>query len=157
MGDRRLTEWELSYQGWNPADQPLREALTTLGNGYFATRGAAEECQAGGPRYPGTYLGGGYDRAESDIAGKVTENEDLVNWPNWLPLSFRCEDGDWFDLDRVTILDYGQHLRLFQGVLSRRVQFRDRSDREFRLESRRIVHMEDPRLAALEWVLTPLN
>jgi trehalose/maltose hydrolase-like predicted phosphorylase len=36
----------------------LRETLCTLGNGYFATRGAAPDCRADGTHYPGTYLGG---------------------------------------------------------------------------------------------------
>jgi trehalose/maltose hydrolase-like predicted phosphorylase len=157
LAERDFTEWELCYRGWDPAQQPLREALMTLGNGHFATRGAAEEAHAGGPHYPGTYLGGGYDRLDSEIAGKVIQNEDLVNWPNWLPLTFRCEEGDWFALDEVTILDYEQRLNVCQGLLIRRVRFRDRVDREFRLESRRLVHMEDEHLAAIEWVLTPLN
>ena len=155
--ERKLTEWELCYVGWDPEAQPLREALTTLGNGHFATRGAGEEASAGGAHYPGTYLAGGYDRIEGEVAGKIVENEDLVNWPNWLPLTFRCEGGDWFALDAATILAYEQRLHLLDGVLSRRVHFRDRSDREFELESQRIVHMDDEHVAAIEWVLTPLN
>ena len=47
--------------------------------------------------YPGTYLAGGYNRLRTDIAGRVVENEDLVNFPNWLALEFRIADGDWFD------------------------------------------------------------
>lgn len=154
---RSLTEWELCYHRWDAADQPIREALMTLGNGHFATRGAAEEVRAGGSHYPGTYLAGGYSRAKSEIAGEVIENEDLVNWPNWLLLSFRCEAEDWFALDSVSVLDYSQRLSLRDGVLSRHVHFRDRGGREFKLDSRRIVHMEDPHLAAIEWILTPLN
>lgn len=157
MRDRKLASWELRYRGFDPAAQPLREALTTLGNGRFATRGAAEEATAGGPHYPGTYLAGGYDRLKSEIAGRRIENEDLVNWPNWLPLSFRCDDGDWFDLDAVRILDYELHLDLWRGLLTRRIRFRDGSARELSLESRRIVHMEDPHLGAIEWVLTPIG
>ncbi len=155
--ERTLTAWELCYHAWDPAAVPLREALTTLGNGHFATRGAAEEVGHGGPHYPGTYLAGGYDRLESEVAGKIIENEDLVNWPNWLPLTFRCEGGEWFDLERVTILEYEQRLDLLRGVLWRRVRFRDRADHELLLESRRIVHMEDAHVAAVEWTLTPVD
>ena len=43
----------------------LREALCTLGNGYFATRGAAEEADADEIHYPGTYLAGGYKYASA--------------------------------------------------------------------------------------------
>src|SRR3546814_16707474 len=89
--------WKLVYEGFDPAREGLREALCTLGNGYFATRGAAEETEADDVHYPGTYLAGGYNRLQTDIAGRVIENEDLVNLPNWLPLTFRPEDGDWFN------------------------------------------------------------
>jgi trehalose/maltose hydrolase-like predicted phosphorylase len=154
---RRLTAWALAWEGWDPDEQPLREALTTLGNGRFATRGAAEESRASGPHYPGTYLAGGYDRARTRIAGRVVENEDLVNWPNWLPLSFRCGDGPWFALEEVTILDYEQRLDLRAGVLHRRVRFRDEAGRTSVLRSRRIVHMERPEVAAIEWTLEPAD
>ena len=33
--------WSLVYDGFDPAREGIREALCTLGNGYFATRGAA--------------------------------------------------------------------------------------------------------------------
>ena len=157
MTERQTTPWELGYRNWDPATQPLREALTTLANGYFATRGAAEESRAGGCHYPGTYLAGGYNRLKTEIAGKLVENEDLVNWPNWLPLTFRCDGEDWFNLDQVGVLDYAQRLDLARGVLTRRVRFRDQEDRQFLLESRRIVHMEDPHAAAIEWSLTPID
>lgn len=152
-----MTRWTLAYQGFNPAEEGLREALCTLGNGYFATRGAAEESEAGEVHYPGTYLAGGYDRLTTEIAGRTVENEDLVNIPNWLPLCFRPEDGDWFNLMAVELLDYRQSLDLRAGVLHRDIRFRDRSGRESTLAIRRLVHMGDPHLAALEWVLTPLN
>ena len=75
----------------------MREALCALGNGYFATRGAAAWARADDIHYPGTYLAGGYNRLRTDIAGRVVENEDLVNFPNWLALEFRIADADWFD------------------------------------------------------------
>ena len=155
---RDLEDWVLTFRGWDPAEQPLREALTTLGNGYFATRGALEEVRAGGPHYPGTYLAGGYNRAKSVVAGRTIENEDLVNWPNWLPLSFRCDgDQQWFDASRADLLDYDVRLELLSGVLARRVRFRDGSGRQFLLKSQRIVHMGNPNVAALCWDLTPLD
>jgi len=149
--------WKLVYQQWDPEQQPLREALCTLGNGYMAARGAAEEAKAGGPHYPGVYLAGGYNRRESEVSGKMIENEDLVNWPNWLHLSFRPVDGDWFDLDAVELLDFRQELDLRRGVLKRQLRFRDHEDRESTLSTRRFVHMSHPHLAGVQWVLQPEN
>lgn len=151
--------WSLTYDRWDPARQPLREAICTLGNGYFATRGAAEEADAGGPHYPGTYLAGGYNRLESEVAGHIVENEDLVNWPNWLCLTFRAEgEGDaWFGIASAELLDFEQRLDLREGILHRQIRFRHGGDRVTRLVSRRLVHMGDPHLAAIEWTLTPEN
>jgi trehalose/maltose hydrolase-like predicted phosphorylase len=149
--------WKLAYEGFEPAQEGLREALCTLGNGYFATRGAAEEAEADDVHYPGTYLAGGYNRLETDIAGQVIENEDLVNLPNWLPLTFRPEDGDWLNLRRVEILAYRLELDLERGLLERRMRVRDSQGRETSLVSRRFVHMGLPHLAAIEVTLCPGN
>lgn len=152
-----MSAWTLAYHGFDPAKEGLREALCTLGNGYFATRGAAEECEAGDIHYPGTYLAGGYNRLKTEIAGRTIENEDLVNLPNWLPLSFRPEDGDWLNLLAMEIVTSRQELDMRRGVLVRELRVRDRQGRETSLTSRRLVHMSDPHLAAIEWVLTPEN
>ncbi len=152
-----MTYWSLIYEKFDPKEEPLREALCTLGNGRFATRGAAEESRADGMHYPGTYLASGYNRLDSAIAGRTITNEDLVNFPNWLPLKFRPEDGDWFNLMAVDIITYRQELDLKKGVLKRKVRFRDHSQREFTVESRRFVHMANQNLAAIEYSITAEN
>ncbi|SMF27948.1 Trehalose and maltose hydrolase (possible phosphorylase) [Tistlia consotensis] len=149
--------WNLVYDGFEPSQERLREALCTLGNGYFATRGAAEGADADGIHYPGTYLAGGYNRLATEIAGRTVENEDLVNLPNWLPLAFRPEGGDWLDLPHMELLDFRQELDLRQGLLERRLLLRDAEGRETSLVSRRIVHMGLPHLAAIKVVLRPEN
>ena len=152
-----MSEWTLAYDGFDPGRQGLREALCTLGNGYFAARGAAEEARADAVHYPGTYLAGCYNRLETTVGGRVVVNEDLVNLPNWLCLGFRLEDGPWFDLSDVEILAYRQELDFRNGVLTRRVRFRDRAGRVASVRSRRLVHMKQPHLAALEMTLWAEN
>ena len=149
-----MDQWRFVYDGYDPAQEGLREALCTLGNGYFATRGAAPDCAADEVHYPGTYLAGGYNRLKSRIAGREVENEDLVNLPNWLPLTFQIDEGDWFRVDNVEILSYRQELDLKAGLLRRDVRFRDGSGRTTRWNERRLVSMADPHLAALSIELT---
>ncbi|MFC1984761.1 trehalose-phosphatase, partial [Chloroflexota bacterium] len=145
--------WTLIYEGYDPEREGLREALCTLGNGYFATRGTAPESDADGIHYPGTYIAGCYNRLKTDIAGRTIENECMVNAPNWLPVTFRIEDGDWFDIEEMNILEYHQELDLHQGVLSRLVRFADAQGRQTRLFQRRFVSMANPQLAGLETTL----
>lgn len=150
-----MTGWSLVYDRFEPEREGLREALCTLGNGVFCTRGAAPEAEAGEVHYPGTYAHGVYDRLWSHVAGRDVQNEDLVNLPNWLPLTFRVEDGPWFHIEGVEVLSYRQELDLSRGLLSRRVRFRDHGGRTSTLEERRIVSMDRPHLAALQWTLVP--
>ncbi|NIO39324.1 MAG: hypothetical protein GTO41_03445, partial [Burkholderiales bacterium] len=144
-----MNGWKLTYDGFDAAEEPLREALCALGNGYFATRGAAPESSADGVHYPGTYIAGCYNRLASAIADRTLENESLVNMPNWLPLNFRIDGGDWFDLKAVDLLSYQQELDIKQAVLTRTIHFRDMTGRHTRLEQQRFVSMDQPHLACL--------
>lgn len=146
--------WTLEFNGWDPGDEGRREALCTLGNGLFATRGAAPESSADGVHYPGTYAAGCYNRLSDEVGGRVVENESIVNLPNWLDLRFAVEDDDWIDLARVQVLHHRQTLDLRRGVLSRQVQFVDAAGRRTSVRQRRFVHMADGHLAGLHTVVT---
>ncbi len=154
---RNWKTWSLVYEGFEPEQEGLREALCTLGNGYFATRGAAPEVAADGIHYPGTYLAGGYNRLKSRIADRIIENEDLVNMPNWLCLNFRFPGEEWFSPDSADILSYRQELDLKNGVLYRSIRFQDAKGRETKVFHRRLVSMDRMHLAALETAIVPVN
>jgi len=149
--------WSLVFEGFNPPEEGTREALCSLGNGYFTTRAAAPWAVADDIHYPGTYLAGGYNRLQSKINGRVVENEDLVNFPNWLAMEFRIADQPWFTLKAVQILSYRQELDLRHGVLLRTIRFEDGQGRRSRLQERRLVSMRDMHLGALELALTAEN
>ncbi|MDP9023356.1 MAG: glycoside hydrolase family 65 protein [Actinomycetota bacterium] len=152
-----MSRWSLVYDQFDPGREPTREALCTLGNGYFATRGAAPEARADEVHYPGTYAAGIYNRLTSDVAGRTIENESIVNQPNWLSVTFRIDDGNWFDLRDVEVLSFRQELDMRRAVLVRTVKFRDDAGRETTLSQRRLVHMDDQHLAALESTFVPGN
>ena len=152
-----MNAWLLAYDGFDPPGERLREALCTLGNGYFATRGAAPEVAAGDVHYPGTYVAGVYNRLVSRVAAREVENEDLVNVPNWLPLTFRPQGARWLDLDELEVLGYRQELDLRRGLLTRLVRVRDPDGRLTRMTQRRFVSMADPHLAGLETTVVPEN
>jgi len=152
-----VSDWALVYNGYDAAQEGMRESLCTLGNGYFATRGAAPESSADAVHYPGTYVAGCYNRLPTEIDGRALEHEDLVNVPNWLPLTFRPLGAGWFSLDAVEILSYRQELDLKRGILIRDARIRDGQGRRTRVTSRRLVHMATPHLAALEMTITAEN
>ncbi|MGZ5418833.1 MAG: glycoside hydrolase family 65 protein [Nocardioides sp.] len=149
--------WRLTYSGFDPKEEGLREALCALGNGYFVTRAAAPEACADDVHYPGTYLAGCYDRRITEVQGRAVENEDLVNVPNWLPLTFRIEDGEWFHLAKVKVQRYRLDLDMRRGFLTRFVTFRDDAGRQTEVTQRRLVHMGDRNVAALETEVVARN
>ncbi|MDG5814862.1 glycosyl hydrolase family 65 protein [Chitinispirillales bacterium ANBcel5] len=149
--------FSIVYDGYKSSEEPLREALCTLGNGYFATRGANETCHAQNNHYPGTYLAGGYNRLKSRVAGELIESEDFVNWPNWLYMSFKIDDQEWFSLDDVDIVSYHQVLDTYRGMLQCTIRFKDHNGKETILVTHRLVHMGSPHLAAIQWTITPTN
>jgi len=149
--------WQLLYRDFVPESQGVREALTVLGNGYVATRGALADAVADGTHYPGTYLAGGYDRLVTTVSGRDVENEDLVNLPNWLVLTVRIDDGPWLTTATATVVDYSATLDLACGVLIHDMALDDVRGRRTRLTWRRLVSMRDPHLLAQEMTVRPEN
>ena len=149
--------WSLVFDGFDPAKEGIREALCTLGNGYFATRASAVWAEADEVHYPGTYLAGGYNRLQTNITGRTIENEDLVNFPNWLALRFRIAEEAWFDVGLVSILSYRQELNFQRGLLLTAVRFEDRKGRRTLFKEQRLVSMADMHLGALKLTLTAEN
>jgi trehalose/maltose hydrolase-like predicted phosphorylase len=147
----------LGYDGFDPGAEGLREALTSTGNGYLCTRGAAEWEDADGVHYPGTYVHGGYNRETTILGGQPVLNEDLVNLPNWLVLMLRIEGEDAIRLADVALLSYRHELDIRNATLVRQLRFRDAGGRETTLKSRRFVSMADAHHAGIEWTLVPEN
>lgn len=150
-------EWSLSYNEFTEESEGIREALCAVGNGYFGTRGAFEEANADGVSYPGTYIAGVYNRLTSKVGGRDVQNEDFVNCPNWLPVTFRISDGDWFKINSSNIVDFNRTLDFKTGLLCRSITVRDDKKRETRIESERFASMDNPHIAALRYTITPLN
>jgi len=119
----------LPTEGFDPEHEDLREALCTLGNGYFATRGAAPESRADGIHYPGTYVAGCWNRLQDEVLGQAVANESMVNLPDWLPVTIAVDGGGWLDLSQVEVLTQRQELDLRPGLLTRWLRFRDRQGR----------------------------
>ncbi len=147
-----MSEWMLTYDGYEPGKEGLREALCVLGNGVLATRGAAPESEADGVHYPGTYLAGVFNRLEDEVDGVEVTNESIVNLPNWLVLRFRIDDGPWFSMaeDAWTLHEQRLTLDMRRGILTRHLDVSDPEDRRLAVTQRRFVHLGDPQVAGLE-------
>ncbi|MFZ2625693.1 MAG: HAD family hydrolase [Propionibacterium sp.] len=157
LGALRVDPWMLIYEGFDPAHEAHREALTTLGNGYLGTRGAAPESGADGVHYPGTYLAGVYNRLTSQVGGRSRQDEHLVNAPNWLVLDLRVGQGAWWSQGGLSMVAERRELDLRRGVLTRTATLADPQGRRLLVTQRRLVSMARPHLAALETTVVALG
>ena len=149
--------WKITYHTYEPAKERTREALLAVGNGYSGTRGTMDESDANKINYAGTYIAGLYNRLSTPVAGRDVWNEDFVNIPNWLPVTFSINDGKWFDINETEILSIERNLDFKTGLLSRSLKVRDHNGNETLIESRRFTSMAEPHLSALEYTVKPIN
>ena len=165
--------WRLTWRGedlaLNPAitEQHARAmsqtSVRSIGNGFFCTRGADPEPGAHRRDYHATYITNVLNELVTPIQLKPGEpprnvsNEDLVNCIDWLPLTFKIDDGPWFDPTTAKIVSGKKTLCLDDGSLVRELVVCDKEGRETSIVSKMCASMADPHLAALEYTVNPLN
>jgi kojibiose phosphorylase len=140
-------EWLVEEPAFKLGKINLYETLFTVGNGYQGTRGALEEGLKGGLQ--GTYLAGVFDHHDSAVI-------DLVNAPNWLPLSVWV-DGERLNLQSCKVLGYRRILDLRKGLLYRFTRFEDSQGRRTRYESVRFASFSNQHLCGIKFTVTPEN
>lgn len=150
--------WHLTYYGFEPREERLRESLTTVGNGYFGTRGCFEMEKADEVvHYPGTYIAGVYNKLPSSVYRKTIYNNDLVNCPNWLLIELKVGSSDYLHPLQEEIISYKHDLNMKEGMLSRSLTFRDKEGRTTSIHSERIASMHNPHLGGVRYTVIPEN
>lgn len=148
--------WRLTYEGFDAGHEGHREALTTVGNGYLAVRGAAPE-GGGLSSYAGMYLAGVYNRAAAEAGGEPVVEEHLVNAPDCLPLDLRLGDGAWWSEGGMAAVLEHRSLDLHRAVLERRLLLEAGGGRRLEVVQSRFASMADPHLLVLDTTITPLG
>jgi beta-phosphoglucomutase family hydrolase len=149
--------WKITYNDYDVKKEKSREALLTIGNGYFGTRGSFDEVSSCESNYPGTYIAGLYNRLTTKISGRDIENEDFVVAPNWTTINFKIDDEPWFNPSHVTINKITRTLDFRNGMLSKSMYITDNENRRTKVDSRRIANMLNPHQACVQYCITPLN
>ena len=93
-----MTALSLAYDGYDPAEEGQREALCTLGNGFFACGPTLRRCRRSIPCASGESRRSSSwpkDNRLMRSQATVVENESMVNLPNWLMLTFAIDEGPW--------------------------------------------------------------
>lgn len=142
--------WVLAYDSFDPAEEGTREALCTLANGYWGTRGSVPGAQAGEVHYPGTYVAGVFNRLASTVEGREVETEHLVNMPDWTVLSVTPDGADPLLPTTGQLIEYHQELDLRRGLLTRIQRYQDADGRITRLITRQFQSLAERHMAGLE-------
>ena len=150
--------WLLVYEGFDPAHEGHREALTTLGNGYLATRGAAPEHRAGGGPLSGHLPCGrlqqprerGPGRRKPRTSTWSTSRTGCRWMSGWATVAWWSDGG-------LTLRSERRTLDLKRALLSREALLEDDAGRQLQVLQRRLVSMAEPHLAALETTLTAVG
>lgn len=149
--------WNLVYDRFDPDREGTREALCTLGNGYWATRGAVPGSSADAVHYPGTYLAGVYNRLITQLNSHHVETEHLVNAPDWTLITVAAAGGPPLRPGSADMISHHQNLDLRTGILTRINRYRDDQGRTTRVVSRQLHSLTEPHLAALEFTVEAEN
>ena len=143
-------DWVLVWEDFDPENEGTREALCTLANGYWGTRGSVPGTVSGAVHYPGTYLAGVFNRLTSTVQGRQVETEHMVNCPDWTFLRVTPTGGQPLLPENPDLISYRQELDLRRGLLSRTMRFRDSHGRTTRVHTRQFQSMAGHHLAALQ-------
>lgn len=155
MQKRLWSVQELHYQ---PDRQNHYETLFTVGNGYLGTRGTFEEGAHGD--IAATMIHGIYDHAPKTLV------PELVNGPNWLPITITIDSTPFRIVTRTTdlmrpsegiVLGYERTLQLDRGVLLREALFRAESGAIVRVTFERFASLHDVHVMAQRVTLTGVD
>ena len=141
--------WLLVYDDADPSLEGTREALCTLGNGFWASRGSVLGVVADGTHYPGTYLAGVYNRLTTDLDGRQVDDEQLVNAPDWSSLTMVAA-GSFLGPDSPSLVSTRRELDLRRGLLTSVSRYRQADGSTTRVTARKLVSMANRQLAGWE-------
>ena len=143
-------DWVLAYEDFDPKEEPTREALCAVANGYWGTRGSYPGTSADATHYPGNYIAGVFNRLNTDIMGKTVETEHMVNVPDWTFLQIIPEAGNPLLPGSPELIEYRQELDMRRGLLTRIARYQDLHGRRTKVTIRQFQSMAGVQVGAIE-------
>ena len=147
----------MRFDGFDPADEGLRETLTSTGNGYFCCAARRSGRTPTRSTTPAPTPTASTTARRRSWAGARCPTRTWSTCPTGLVLKLRVEGEEPFSLANVELLSYRHDYDFRDALVSRELRFRDRAGRETTLRSRRFVSMDRMHQAALAWEVVPEN
>ena len=154
-----IHDWKIIEQEFNPSKQKQAESIFSIGNGSFGQRANFEEKYTG-DTLQGSYVGGVYYPDKTRVGwwknGYPEYFAKVLNSCNWIGINIEI-DGEYLDIHQQEILSFRRELDMKSGTLSRRMRVRFKNGKEIEVESLRFCSMHDEQVAAIRFIVTPLN
>ena len=151
-------EWRIIETAYSDGSLARAENLFALSNGYLGVRGTFEERRPA--VNPGTFVNGLHETWPITYAepayGLAHTGQTMVSAPDATPLCLYFDDEPLF-LPTARMPEYRRSLDMRDGVLTRDLVWAADSGKHVRVNSARLVSLEERHLVAMRYVVTPLD
>lgn len=144
---------------FNPNDLGHIESMFSLGNGYIGLRGTYDELDEGIGMCDGMYINGIYEMRPVSFVesrGYSTNSEKTINLTDWRIFNLYI-DGEKACFSANNIKEHYRCLDVRKGCIERSFIFETTSGKRARVESVRIVNMQEVHSGQIRYTVTPLN
>lgn len=156
------SDWEIIEDTFDVETNLQDETIFATGNGYIGMRGTFEEGYYGplGTSVNGTYLNGFYESEHiiygEEAFGYAKYSQTMLNVTDSKIINLYIED-EHFNLFQGTILSYKRVLDMKNGILKRDITWESPSGKQVKISITRLILLSNKNLAAISYVVTPLN
>lgn len=154
-----IDAWKIIERGFDPSKQKQAESIFSIGNGSFGQRANFEE-KYSGDSLQGSYVGGVYYPDKTRVGwwknGYPEYFAKVLNSCNWIGINIEI-DGEQLDINKQEVLSFQRQLDMKTGTLTRKMKVRFKNGKEIEVESLRFCSMHEEEIAAIRYVVTPLN
>jgi len=151
-------EWRIIETAYSDRYLARAESLFVLSNGYLGVRGTFDERRPAVT--PGTFVNGLHETWPITYAepayGLAHTGQTMVSAPDATPLCLYVDDEPLL-LPMARLPEYRRWLDMRDGVLTRELEWATDSGKRVRVDSARLVSLEERHLVAMRYVVTPLD
>ncbi len=151
-------EWNIIENKFIPEYNRISESIFSIGNGHMGQRANFEESYSG-DSLQGSYLAGVYYPDKTRVGwwknGYPEYFAKVVNSINWIGVKVIL-DGQELDLTNCVIHNFERKLDMYNGILSRTVEFTNAAGRRYKLAAIRFLSITEPDAALLRYSITPV-
>ena len=152
-------EWNIIENKFIPEYNRISESIFSIGNGHMGQRANFEEAYSG-DSLQGSYLAGVYYPDKTRVGwwknGYPEYFAKVVNSINWIGIKVML-DGQELDLAKCIIHDFERKLDMYNGILSRTVEFTNAAGHRYKLTSTRFLSLKEPDAAVLRYSIAPVS